>query len=157
MSSESGWRLSALLLMTWEIKGLSLRIAIRCFKSRKIYVDESGSTENSCCFIHPYVFKQDRLPAHTTKITQDWLKTNLKDSCPKEIWPPRSLECNPLDYFMWSLVGREVNKNPHNTLASLSMQRSWLSWPKLTGRSSSLLAWMSSLGLRLLWRPMRIS
>ncbi len=53
MSSESGWRLSALLLMTWEIKGLSLRIAIKCYKSgKKIYVDESDSAENSCCFIH---------------------------------------------------------------------------------------------------------
>jgi hypothetical protein len=35
------------------------------------------------------------------------------------IWPPSSKDCNPLDYFMWSEVEREVNKQPHNTLASL--------------------------------------
>jgi hypothetical protein len=66
------------------------------------------------------VFHQDRAPAHTTKITQDWLKAYLKNHCPKEIWPPSSLDCNLLDYFMWSVVEREVNKHPHNTLASLN-------------------------------------
>jgi hypothetical protein len=66
----------------------------------------------------PYMFNQDRAPAHTTKITQDWLKANLKNHCPKEIWPPSSLDCNPLDSFMWSEFEREVNKAPQNTLAS---------------------------------------
>ena len=35
------------------------------------------------------------------------------------IWPPSSKDCNPLDYFMWSEVEREINKQPHITLASL--------------------------------------
>ena len=56
---------------------------------------------------------------NTAKITQDCLKANLKDHWPKEIWPPSLKDCNPLDYFMWSEVEREVNKHPHNTLASL--------------------------------------
>jgi hypothetical protein len=34
-------------------------------------------------------------------------------------WPPSSPDYNPLDYFMWSEFEREVNKLPHNTLASL--------------------------------------
>jgi hypothetical protein len=33
--------------------------------------------------------------------------------------PPSSPGCNPLDYFMWSVVDREANKQPYNTLASL--------------------------------------
>jgi hypothetical protein len=37
----------------------------------------------------------------------------------KGMWPPSSPDCNPLDYFMWSEFEREVNKQPHNTLASL--------------------------------------
>ena len=53
------------------------------------------------------------------KIAQDWLKANLKDHWSKEIWPPSSKDCNPLDYFMWSEVEREVNKQPHSTLTSL--------------------------------------
>ena len=56
---------------------------------------------------------------NTAKSTQNWLKANLKDHWSKEIWPPSSKDCNPLDFFMWSEVEREVNKQPHNTLASL--------------------------------------
>jgi transposase len=67
----------------------------------------------------PYVFQQDGAPAHTAKLTQEWLKANLQDHWPKEIWPPSSPDCNPLDYFMWSVCEREVNKQPHNTMASL--------------------------------------
>ena len=37
----------------------------------------------------------------------------------QEIWPSSSPDCNPQDYFMWSEVEREVNKQPYNTLASL--------------------------------------
>jgi hypothetical protein len=43
----------------------------------------------------------------------------MKDHWSKEIWPPSSKDCNPLDYFKWSEVGREVHKQPHNNLASL--------------------------------------
>jgi hypothetical protein len=48
--------------------------------------------------------------------TQDWLKASLMNHW---LWPPSSQDYKPLDYFMWSEVGREVNKQPHNTLASL--------------------------------------
>ena len=56
---------------------------------------------------------------HTAKITQNWLKVNLKEPCLREIWPPSSPSCCSLDYFMWSTIEREVNKQPHNTLAYL--------------------------------------
>ena len=53
--------------------------------------------------------------------TQDWLKANMMNYWLKGIWPPSSPTYKPLDYFMWSEVEREVkvNKQPHNTLASL--------------------------------------
>jgi hypothetical protein len=35
------------------------------------------------------------------------------------MWPPSSPDCSPLYYFTWSKVEIEVNKHPHNTLASL--------------------------------------
>ena len=56
---------------------------------------------------------------NTAKSTQNWLKANLKDHWSKEILPPSSKECNPSDHFKWSEVEREVNRHPHNTLASL--------------------------------------
>jgi hypothetical protein len=42
----------------------------------------------------------------------------------KEMWPPSSTDCIPSDYFMWCVVEREVNKCPHNTLASLKVMTS---------------------------------
>jgi hypothetical protein len=44
---------------------------------------------------------------------------NLKIHWSKKIWPPSSLGSNPLDYFTWSEVAREVSKHPHNTLGPL--------------------------------------
>jgi hypothetical protein len=90
---------------------------------------------------------------NTAKTIQDRLKANLKDHWSKEIWPPSSKDCNPLDYFMWSEVEREVNKHPHNTLASINA-KILVVMARIDGRSSFLLARESSLGLRLLWRPM---
>ena len=57
--------------------------------------------------------------AHTVKITQDWQKANMENHWSQEIRPPSSPGCNLLDYFMWSVVAREVSKHPHNTLTSL--------------------------------------
>lgn len=67
----------------------------------------------------PYVFQQDGAPAHTASSTQQWLAANVPEFWPKEIWPPSSPDCNPLDYFVWGVCERETNKQPHNTLDSL--------------------------------------
>jgi hypothetical protein len=37
----------------------------------------------------------------------------------EEMWPPSSTDYKPVDYFMWCVVDREVNKFPYVTLASL--------------------------------------
>ena len=37
----------------------------------------------------------------------------------KEVWLPYSPDCNPLDYFVWSVCERDVNKHPHSSLDSL--------------------------------------
>jgi hypothetical protein len=37
----------------------------------------------------------------------------------KEIWPPSSPDCNPLDYFVWGVAEFQVNKVPHSTTVSL--------------------------------------
>jgi hypothetical protein len=59
------------------------------------------------------------LRAHRAKITQDWLKANMENHWSQEIWPPCPPDCNPLDPSTWSVLEREVNKQPHSTLASL--------------------------------------
>ncbi len=59
------------------------------------------------------------LRAHTAKITQNWLRANMENHWSQEIWPPSSPDCNSSDLSMWSEFERVVNKQPHNTLASL--------------------------------------
>ena len=67
----------------------------------------------------PYVFQQDGAPAHNAKVTQNWLSENHPDFWGKEVWPPSSPDCNPLDYYVWGACERTINRSPHNTLDSL--------------------------------------
>ena len=64
---------------------------------------------------HPYVFQQDRAPAHNGNTTQKWCKEN-----------PSSPDCNPLDYYVWGDLERDVNRGPHNKRASLMQGIVWI-------------------------------
>ena len=44
---------------------------------------------------------------------------NLYDHITPNIWHPNSPDLNPLDYYVWSIVEKEVNENPHNAKDSL--------------------------------------
>ena len=67
----------------------------------------------------PYIWQKDGAPAYNSKRTQDWCRENLPFFWEKEIWPPSSPDCNPLDYFVWGVAERDVNRSPHNTKQSL--------------------------------------
>ncbi|UYV72942.1 hypothetical protein LAZ67_10001239, partial [Cordylochernes scorpioides] len=66
-----------------------------------------------------YVFQQDSVPAHKAKKTQSWLTLNVPSHWGPDIWPPNSPDCNPLDYYVWGVVERDVNKAPHTTIQSV--------------------------------------
>jgi hypothetical protein len=42
----------------------------------------------------------------------DWLKESLSEMWEKEIWPPSSPGCNPLDYLMCGISEYRVNVKP---------------------------------------------
>ena len=44
---------------------------------------------------------------------------NFHDHVTPNLWPPNSPDLNPLDYYVWGVVEKEVNKHPHNTKFSL--------------------------------------
>ena len=67
----------------------------------------------------PYIWQQDGAPAHNSNKTQQWCRENLPFFWEKEVWPPSSPDCNPLDYFVWGVSERDVNRSPHNTKQSL--------------------------------------
>jgi len=66
----------------------------------------------------PYVFQQDGAPAYMSHLVQNWLSDNIDMFWSKEFWPPNSLDLNPLDYYMWSVVER-VTKSRHPNVTSL--------------------------------------
>ena len=35
------------------------------------------------------------------------------------LWPPSSPDLNFLDYYVWGVIEREINKHPRNTKSSL--------------------------------------
>ncbi len=82
----------------------------------------------------PYIFQQDGAPAHNSRETQDWCKKNIPEFWNKELWPPCSPDCNPLDYFVWGFLEKEVNRMPHNNAESLKAEitRSMASLPRDT-------------------------
>ena len=67
----------------------------------------------------PYIFQQDGAPAHNSNRTQQWCEDNLPFFWEKEVWPPSSPDCNPLDYFVWGVAERDVNRTSHNTKQAL--------------------------------------
>lgn len=67
----------------------------------------------------PYIFQQDSAPAHKAQNTQEWLADHFYDHITPNLWPPNSPDLNPLDYYVWGVVERDVNKHPHNTKDSL--------------------------------------
>ena len=49
-----------------------------------------------------YYFQQDGARPHTAKTVQTWLKDQFgKKFIDKDMWPPRSPDLNPCDFFLW--------------------------------------------------------
>jgi len=42
-----------------------------------------------------FIFQQDRAPAHTAKLAQNWIAANCSDFVGKDKWPPNSPDLNP--------------------------------------------------------------
>lgn len=62
------------------------------------------------------------------------LKANLGpngDFWSPDNWPSNSPDCNPLDYFFWGVLEREVCKTSHNSINALkaSTTKEWSNVP----------------------------
>lgn len=56
-----------------------------------------------------YVFQQDGDPAHTAKVVQDWLGSNM-NFWSKDFWLPQLPNLNPLDYSEWHISRTRLAK-----------------------------------------------
>jgi hypothetical protein len=60
-----------------------------------------------------YALRRGQFLSEASKTTLDWLKESLAEMWEKEIWPPSSPACNPLDYFICGISEYRVNVKPH--------------------------------------------
>ena len=63
--------------------------------------------------------KTGQFMPEASKTTLDWLKESFSEVWDKEIWPPSSPYCKPLDYFVCGVSEFRVNAKPHNKTAYL--------------------------------------
>lgn len=70
---------------------------------------------NKVCPRKNWIFIQDGASSHTSNLVQDFLKETIpRRFVKKDEWPPKSPDSNPLDYYFWNKVKREVYKGRLN-------------------------------------------
>jgi len=55
-----------------------------------------------------FVFQQDNAQSHRAKVTVVLLDQETPDFIPSAGWPPNSLDLNPVDYTVWSVLQERV-------------------------------------------------
>ena len=55
-----------------------------------------------------YVFQQDGAPAHRPRDTVTMLQRETPEFSSPEMWPPNSLDLNPVDYSIWGMLQERV-------------------------------------------------
>ena len=55
-----------------------------------------------------FIFQQDGAPAHRARETVELLRNETPDFIPPNLWPPNSLDLNPVDYKIWSVMQERV-------------------------------------------------
>ena len=80
----------------------------------------------------PFVFQQDGAPAHTSKKTQEWCKSQFPNFWSKEMWPPSSPDLNPMDFSVWAILESEACAKAHKSVDDLkaSLKRAWSKIPQ---------------------------
>jgi len=81
-----------------------------------------------------FIFQQDRAPAHTAKLAQNWIAANCSDFVGKDEWPLNSPDLNPIDYHVWvAMVEHYKTFQPKpNTIDELKkvLQSTWDDLPQ---------------------------
>ena len=55
-----------------------------------------------------YYFQQDGATSHTAKLVQEWFQDKMADKfLNKKMWPPRSPDLNPADFYLWAYLKTE--------------------------------------------------
>jgi hypothetical protein len=113
-----------------------LKIGVWCAMSAKrlfyVFFNYTVTTEHYLSFIHQFIatltedeiftawFQQDNAPAHTSNKTLSELKNYFADrTITKGLWPPRSPDLSPPDYFLWGFLKGKVYQDKPRTVNDL--------------------------------------
>ena len=69
------------------------------------------------------MFMQDGAPAHTSRMAMEGLENRFPESLISNksdfIWPPRSPDINPLDFFLWGYMKEEIHRAQPGSIAEV--------------------------------------
>jgi len=69
-----------------------------------------------------YVFQQDSAPAHRTRDHVQLLRQETPEFIAPDLWPPNSLDLNPVDYHVWGLMQERVYNTAVRDTADLKQR-----------------------------------
>lgn len=55
-----------------------------------------------------FIFQQDSAPAHKAKVVQAYCEANFPDFIDTSEWPASSPDLNPLNFFVWGFMLKEL-------------------------------------------------
>jgi len=71
------------------------------------------------CLEMPFTFQQDSAPAHHVCETIGLLQRETPDLILPGLWPPNSLDLNPVDYILWGVIAQRVYQSRVKTFDKL--------------------------------------
>jgi len=57
-----------------------------------------------------FIFQQDGVPVHMTRITQYWLQVTCPEFIRKDQWPPNRPDLTPMDYYVGGVMLEAYHK-----------------------------------------------
>ncbi|XP_029652599.1 uncharacterized protein LOC115225783 [Octopus sinensis] len=124
-------------LMVWAAvafdssKSLLIFIEAGVKVNGEVYVemlDEKVLPSGKKTFGDRYIFTQDWVPDHTSRLTKKSCQEHFSGFGDKKIWPPITPDISPMDFPIWSILESNVSASPYSNVSDLkkALLSSWV-------------------------------